>query len=280
MERQARAHGVALLLPDDYLEEAAVHLIDAWRDYKPLLDTVEALQGSTNAYVSHYSYLHTAGKVSDFNTYLRTLGVREHILSSGTFPEQRRIVMQQLRSAFSRYDIAVQPLGRAPGNAFAIAQGEVRTVAAGLGRPRRTLLMQHDARAIVHLDNMVGELAPILCSWDRVLLEVQTRYTHAWLALDPTALAELLALSSSDSDVGRGVVSPGLWARDLLDDETTQAASIWDWLAREEKGALSDAALLLSAREFVEQYQLSHQQVRREVLADAWREWKADRAQG
>ncbi len=140
--------------------------------------------------------------------------------------------------------------------------------------------MQHDARAIVHLDNMVGELAPILCSWDRVLLEVQTRYTRAWLALDPTALAELLALSSSDSDVGRGVVSPGLWARDLLDGETTQAASIWDWLAREEKGALSDAALLLSAREFVEQYQLSHQQVRREVLADAWREWKADRAQG
>ncbi len=102
MERQARAHGVALLLPDDYLEEAAVHLIDAWRDYKPLLDTVEALQGSTNAYVSHYSYLHTAGKISDFNTYLRTLGVREHILSSGTFPEQRRIVMRNSFAALFR----------------------------------------------------------------------------------------------------------------------------------------------------------------------------------
>lgn len=174
LERQARAHGVSLLLPDDYLEEAAVHLIDAWHDYGPLLDTVEALQGSTNAYVSHYAYLRKAGKASDFKTYLSTLGVREHVLSSGTFPEQRRIVMQHLRTAFSRYDIAVSPLGRPGGDGFAIAQSEVRTVSAELGRARKDLLQQHDARAIVHLDSLVGASAPILCSWDRVLLEVQT----------------------------------------------------------------------------------------------------------
>lgn len=53
MYDQLASHGVEVMIPSDYVEEMAAHLLDAW-SYRDLVEDEPDLRASKNAFVSHF----------------------------------------------------------------------------------------------------------------------------------------------------------------------------------------------------------------------------------
>jgi hypothetical protein len=279
--QQARSHRAQLRIPSDYLEEVATHLIDAWRYYLPLLNDVPELQNSTNAYVAHFAYLRDQGRVLDFASYVKGLGVNPGILDKGDFYEIRRIVVQRLEATMLKYGITVTFRRHPPGDALKDAQVEITYSNRKSGQHRPEVTLRHDARVIAHMDEASRKGMHILCSWDRLLLDYHHNTSHIWSALDPSALSDVMALAAGSSPgEDPSLISASTWVRALAEEDADRAATIWDWLARNEKGNMMDAEALASAREFVTQYTASASSTRPHELAESWTAWKNSQSSG
>lgn len=277
--QQASSHNVQLKIPKDYLEEVAVHLIDAWRNYLPLLDNVEALQHSTNAYVAHFTYLKSHGRTTDFRTYIKGLGVNPSILDEEDYYEIRRIVMRRLESMMQRYGITTTFHTSPSGASLKAAEKEISVVSRQNGEHRSPTTLRHDKHVIAQMDESSASENYILCSWDRLLLDLHENASDTWRALDPSALCDLLALAAGSAPgESPSLISAATMARALVDEDRHRAAEIWDWLATREDGNLTDADALASAKEFVSQYAEDTKSTRPHELVEAWTAWKNTRS--
>lgn len=273
--QQAFSHNAPLRIPKDYLEEVAVHLIDAWRNYRPFLNDVDALQHSTNAYVAHFTYLRAQGKTTDFGSYVKGLGVNPSVLDRGDYYEIRRVVMRRLENMMQQYGISIT-FNKPPSDAsLKTAEHEISYASRESWQQRPPTTLRHDAQVVAHMDQASGSGTYILCSWDRLLLDLPENASHAWSALDPSALCDLMALAAGSAPgESPSLISATVWARALVEEDISRAAGIWDWLATHEEGNLMDAEALESAREFVTQYVTVAKSARPHELVEAWTSWK------
>ena len=110
---QAVHHDIELMLPFDYLEEAASHLIDASRLYEPLRAEGEDLRFSQNAFVAHFATLTSEGKYDrSFAQYAAGFGLTRVVRSRSEFRSERNRVMDFMQQQLYGYGIKVSRLGR------------------------------------------------------------------------------------------------------------------------------------------------------------------------
>jgi hypothetical protein len=76
LSRQLQAHELPVVLPRDYLEEVASHLVNAYRDYTPILDMPDPdLVACRNAFVAMYVALRQHRvKAPSFASFVQSLG--------------------------------------------------------------------------------------------------------------------------------------------------------------------------------------------------------------
>ncbi len=275
---QARKYGVSLRLPLDYLEEAASHLLDAYRDYRPVIEIGEDLRFSQNAFVAHYSALKRAGKYEGtFAQYAAAFGLRE---SADSAPRrvERNWIMDRLRAEFARYHITVVDPKTVSSEAMANAEKAISFTARELGVERSPRLLEHDARAIAEITSRaaVGSAAMMFCTKDRLHLQLSTAEGAVdWHAVDPSMLADLLALASSEPDEPVSVAVDV--ALGLSEAEARRGADIWDALVKIEKESLYDADALQRAKAFKDGYLANLQsEAKSEPVAVAWENWRAE----
>ena len=274
---QARKYGTELMLPRDYLEEAASHLLSAYEKYRPLVEAGVDLRFSNNAFVAHYDTLRYLGKCTEsFDEYVANFGLR---LSSGAtrdFKSERDWIMGRMESLFRQYEIRVAPSKSLPPPIVRAAQDAVSFTSKELELDRPSHLLEHDAHAIAEVlaRSAAGEAAILFCSWDRLHLQLQTSGGFVdWNAVDPAMLGDLFALVSDQDDepVG-GAVEVAL---EMGDDEARRGAQIWDQLVSIENDRFYDAELLRRAKGFVGGYiQRGRSDGPPKSLSRAWTEWR------
>jgi tetratricopeptide (TPR) repeat protein len=274
---QARRYGAELSLPEDYLEESASHLLDAYDHYRPLLDEDNDLRFSRNAFVAHYVALRAEGKYDkSFTDYAASFGLRPSEGNERSFRVERDWIMDRMRTLFSRYGVKVVHARTVPTQAMRSAQEAISFTSKELGLERSSRLLKHDARAVADISSRAaaGDHAVMFCTWDRLHLRLRTAGGAVeWHAVDPSMLGDLFALLSDEegAPIG-GAVEVAL---ELGEEEATRGAEVWDELIAIEEGKFYDAELLRRAQDFKAAYvDKCREGEMSEPLGAAWERWK------
>jgi Restriction endonuclease len=274
----AGRRGMSLLLPRVYLEEAATHLLHAVERYQPLLGTDEDLRFSTNSFVAHFTDLSSRNAIKvPFSQYADSLGYTKRPTS---FVRQRDSIMGNLAALFGRYGVKIVDLPRTKSSeTHTYAQEAATFTAAELHLQRTGILLEHDASVIAFFMDPESEAsaARVLCSWDRLHLQLQSSSGPArWAAFNPPTLCDLLILTRAHED-GELTTTINV-AMELGEEDGQRGADVLDALVRIESGALHDAELLGLAAQFKDAYM---EAIRRDEapddLAEAWAGWKGGR---
>lgn len=267
---QVSSHSYRMELPDDYLEECATHLITAYENYRELVDEVDTLATSKNAYVAHYVSLRTTGDTTTFSDYLEDLGVTENHLRTGEFQARVRLITRLLTKTFVNYGIDIIEIGAVKDAPYKDALSELQ--GAARHNPRPLITTRHDARVMAWLDEQPVENARVLCTWDRRFLNQLDPSRHTWIVMDPPVLSDLLALAAGGEELP--LTSP-LTIIEMINAEAEDpATAIWDWLAVKMQGSLSDAHLRRQAKNFVDTYIDAHGSIEPSDLEAAWTAWR------
>lgn len=268
---QVSSHSYRLELPDDYLEECATHLITAYENYRDLVDEVDTLATSKNAYVAHYVSLRTTGDTTTFSDYLEGLGVTDNHLRTGDFQARVRLVTRLLTKTFLNYGIDIIEIGAVKDTLYQDALAELQG-AASRHYSRPEITTRHDARVMAWLDEQPVEGARVLCTWDRRFLNQLDPSRHTWIVMDPPVLSDLLALAAGGEELP--LTSP-LTLLEMIDAQAEDpATAVWDWLAAKMQGSFSDAHLRRQAKNFVDTYINAHASIDPSALDAAWTAWR------
>lgn len=275
---QLVAHGATVVLPRDYLEEVASHLLDAHLRYRDIVDLDPDLRGSKNAFVAHYVALRAAegDKVGPYASYLATFGVTP-TMARGDGDVARNILMNKLQGLFKQYGIRTEVL---PASASSMKNAEKALAFAMRARNdlhRPQILVSHDANTLGWLLDHASDpdIAYAICTWDKLHPYVRIHEEADWDVLDPVALGDVLSLAAPESETVR-LVSPLVMALTLSTDAARRGAEVWDKLVELEEQKLHDAALLKAAREFKHAWvHAAAREKRSRSLQEAWETWKA-----
>jgi len=280
---QLVAHGAAMVLPRDYLEEVASHLLDAHLRYREIIDLDPDLRGSQNAFVAHYVALREAegDTVGSYTSYLAELGVTESMTRADR-DVARSTLMNKLQGMFKLYGIHAEPLSAsAPSTKSAEKALSFAMHARGdLDRPQ--ILVRHDVSTLGWLIDRASDpdVAYVIRSGDKLHPYVRSHEEADWDVLDPVALGDVLSLASPGSEDVK-IVSPVVVALALSTDAAKRGAAVWDRLVELEEEKLHDAHLLKAAREFKHAWvQATAKDKRSRNLQEAWEKWKASHLPG
>ncbi|WP_345987296.1 hypothetical protein WCX18_09170 [Sulfurimonas sp. HSL1-2] len=271
-------HKFAAVIPSDYMEEVASHLIEACRDYKHIIEKDIDLSYSGNAFVSHYSKYKKRDQNLSFEDYVRIFGVRLDAISADmsdvAFFSIRDRVVRELNGIASRYSFTVE-------NFFVehlhSKIEELRTFVIEKHLTRADVLIRHDARVICYLsgDYVSSGIAKVLCTWDKMHSMINPDGHDGYYVMHPIAIIDYLSLAKGDGDTS---VSHLLDFAAMQEESDLELSSqIWDTLAKIENDNLSDANLILSAKKFKEQYMEKHandEKVIGRQVEEAWMAWK------
>lgn len=253
LHRRALRTGIALQLPEVWLEEMASHLLNA-RDYGAIVGD-EDLRQSSNAYVAYFAAGRRAGRLEGFDEFLAAFGLTEALGRRAAVDRAgaRRELEMFLRRQLVHYEIAVVPTPTEQRHLDRAAQ-DWAWACHQLGvEGREPLLERHDRRVLAWLSAAAEQdptHAPLIVTWDRVLRRARPESAPGG-ALDPLAAGELLSFVA-------GTREPAMTARfaslQLTEVEAERGAAILDALVALERDKLSDAALLRKAQAFKRAY--------------------------
>lgn len=274
---QLTNHGQPLLLPIDYLEEVATHLLRSFTDYQSIADIDPDLISSENSFISHYVGMRNEGDDIGFLEFLDSLGLNDSLRKS-EFYSARDTLKNILQRLFDRYNIKVTPLGRASQQSFKRAQEGIAFAINKFGRERPRVLMQHDARTIAYLHDRdrSNDEADVLCTWDGVHFWMRERETADWLVMNPAVLGDVFAIARSSDYEGR-LFTPVVLSMQLSEEAAEKGASVWDAIVKLERGSTSDAKLIESAKEFKKKYiEDKHSDYSSQDITKQWKKWKTE----
>lgn len=268
LHRRSQRVGVALQLPDVWLEEMAAHLLNA-REYAALVDD-EDLRQSKNAYVAYFTAARGAGAgdFGDFGNFLAQFGLTEALgrRAEVDYVGARRELEGFLRRQLVHYGIVVDRAAK-----------DWDWACHELGiQNRARILANHDRRVLAWLSAAVEHdptHAPFIVTWDRVLRRARPESAPGG-ALDPLATSELLSFVA-------GAREPAMTARfaalQLTEAEAEQGSAILDALVGLEHAGLSAAGLAQKARAFKQAYVRDQAiQSSATALEHAWRTFQTD----
>lgn len=275
---QLGAHGAAMVLPKDYLEEVASHLLDAHLRYREIVDLDPDLRGSKNAFVAHYVALREAegDKAGPYASYLAAFGVTES-MARGDREVARSTLMNKLQGLFKQYGIRTEALSASASSAKTAEKALSFAMRARDDLERPPILVRHDANTLGWLLDRASDpdVAYVICTWDKLHPYVQSREEAEWDVLDPVALGDVLSLAAPGSEEVK-IMSPIVVALALSTDAAKSGAAVWDKLVELEEEKLHDAHLLKAARDFKHAWvHAAAKDNRSRTLQEAWERWKA-----
>ncbi len=232
-----KERGIRCVIPSVYLEEMAMHLLNA-RDFADLIESDAELERSHNYFVAHYcsSYAHNRSRV-EFLKFLTDFGAHGGATPKKDF--QLPNVMYELRQILDRYAIKVEDFEQLNDDEPELPNEPAR-------RLRR--LINHD-RTVVRILYHWAKSDPrwIVCSADGWLRTVLNDKNI--VAMDCVGLADLLELVRPTSS-SRTLLSPLELASSIGEQERELAASVWDEIVKIEGAGLSNREVLNQARGF------------------------------
>ncbi|MBU1309109.1 MAG: hypothetical protein KKE30_06210, partial [Gammaproteobacteria bacterium] len=272
------SHRFNAIVPHDYLEEVASHLIEACRDYKHIIEKDIDLSYSGNAFVSHYSKYKKNNSDITFDEYVKIFGVRLSTISAdmpdSAFFSVRDRAVRELASISSRYGFKVEKFSL---EFLANKIDELKQFLEDKNIARPDVLIKHDARVIGYLsgDYVQSGIVKLLCTWDKVHSMINPDGNDGYYVMHPISVIDYLSLAKGNGDVS---VSHLLDFAAMQEEADLELSSqIWDAIAKVENDNLSDANLLISAKTFKEQYITKHAndaQIVSKQVEEEWMAWK------
>ncbi len=270
-------HKFNAIVPHDYMEEVASHLIEACRDYKHIIETDIDLSHSGNAFVSHYSNYRK--KYSDllFEDYVKVFGVRlgniTADMSDTTFYSIRDRITTELASISAKYNFSVE---RQYVEYFEKQIDRLKDFLNENSISKAEVLIKHDARIIAYLsgDYVRSGVVKLLCTWDKIHSLINPDGGNGYYVMHPIAIIDYLSLAKG-GDGQNSIVHLLDFAAVQEEKDLELSAKIWDSIAKIESDNLSDAQLMLSAKEFKNDYISKHANSDEFVHKEIERSWMA-----
>jgi hypothetical protein len=272
-------HRFNAIVPHDYMEEVASHLIEACRDYKHIIDQDIDLSFSGNAFVSHYSKYKKGHDSLSFEDYVKIFGIRLGVISSDMtdtmFYSIRDKVTTELANIAQRYNFSVEKMSV---EYFGQKVDRLKEFLRENSMNKPDVLIKHDARVITYLSGDYVKLGVVklLCTWDKLHSMINPDGGDGYFVMHPIAIIDYLSLAKGDEGQCSLI--------HLLDFAAVQeerdlelSANIWDSIAKLESDKLSDAQLILSAKDFKNNYMTNHANAEYfavKEIEEAWMAWK------
>jgi hypothetical protein len=277
----ATRHNLELLLPLDYLQEIATHLVWAYRDYVTLVEEDPDLRGSENAFVAHYMNMKLAGRIGPFKDYILGFDFDQSLFTldlydDAQFYAARDLMIPRLQRLFQKHFISVRPLGNVANDTRRRAEDLVSYAIDDLSLYRPRIVTDHDTRTIAFLldQDKFPDFALVFCTWDRLHFRVRAGVDASWEALDPAVLSDLLSLCVFSEDAP-ALKTPLSFIKSLTEESATQAARIWDTIVVFEKKEIHNADLFRQAKGFKSAYLASTtRDFSSKAIVDEWKKWK------
>ncbi|EYF00165.1 hypothetical protein [Chondromyces apiculatus] len=273
---QLVGHEIPMVLPRDYLEEIASHLLDAL-SYEAIIDLDPDLRHSQNAFVAHYVALRAAvpEAMGSFATYLEGFGAAA---TTARGPYAREMLMGKLQGSFRLYNIEVRVLSAGKDAARRAEEGLAYAMRERNDLQRSEIVLRHDATTLGWLIERAASsrVAHVLCTWDRLHPLARSQEKGNWDVLDPATLGDVLSLAAPGSE-DVTLASPVVVARSLTAEVETRGAAVWDALVAIEKDGLHDARLQTAARDFKQDWMAKAEKgTRVRSLQESWEAWKVN----
>jgi hypothetical protein len=180
-----RAHTIPMLVPRPYVNEMASHglkAIEFLESYDALPDDIKPfLRGSGNAYLSHYSHVHTAllasGTNLSLNDFLSAFGI-----SKGA---SIRKVENRIISLLEAHGFTI--------GMTSYYDSDVRDrIAEAKSKYESKIIIEHDAAVCTNLINDSAK-GYILATWDKVMIDIVQGLARVY-ADSPSRVTDFLAL--------------------------------------------------------------------------------------
>jgi hypothetical protein len=276
------AHGIDLVLPLDYLQEIAAHLIWAARDYGDIIDIDPDLAGSENAFVAHYSTLKQRGEIENFPAYIEGFGLTRQqqatlIAQPDSFYSIRDRAMISLQRLFEQHDFVVTPLGRHGEKSRKKAEVCVAYAMRELDISRPPVVVDHDTRTAAFLfeQEKSPERSLVLCTWDQLHFKIRSMEEVFWDVLDPAAFTDVLSVCRIGEELAPST-TPRAFIKTMNEAALRDAARIWDTIISIEKEGMHNATLIMKARAFKKDYmERSQKNYSSSQIVSEWQAWKS-----
>lgn len=270
-------HSFNAILPYEYVEEVASHLIEACRDYKHIIESDIDLSFSGNAFVSHYSTLRRNGENMSFEDYVRIFGIRLNVISNdmsdSAFWSIRDRVASEIIKISAKYGFATEEL-RVEYLEKKVDALKDFMFTKNITRP--DVLVRHDAKVIAYLsgDYVPSGFVKVLCTWDKIHSMKNPDGADGYYVMHPISIIDYLSLAKGNNS-SYGVSHLLDFASLQSESDLELSSKIWDSIAKVEKDNLSDAQVMLKAREFQDAYTLKHANDESVIDDNIEREWMA-----
>ncbi len=273
-----KEHEFSPCLPSPYLEEAAAHLVDACRDYRDILGENVDIPRSSNGFVSHFSDLRMHGVDLTFDQYVETFGIRLGELSPAAIEEKYFTLLDRVQGVMARlakhYGFDVLPIRHHPSEKR--VRAEIDDLMVTVKAMRADILVRHDAVVAAKLGDeaLDSDDAVVLCTWDKMHMDVVRRLLGNYHVMSPVGLIDFLAMAKRGSSSMPIAVLHDFMLKQTKHDQDL-GAKIWDQIAKISGKDMSDAVLFLRARQFRDDYMRKHAATGLDSEEDIARSWKA-----
>ncbi|ARU28483.1 hypothetical protein [Cellvibrio sp. PSBB006] len=272
-------HKFKAIVPHDYMEEVASHLIEACRDYKHIIEKDIDLSFSGNAFVSHYSNYRKKYCDMRFEDYVKVFGARLSIISADMTDQQfysiRDRITTELSGIAARYNFLVE---KQQVEYFGQQIDRLKEFLFENNISKPEVLIKHDARVITYLsgDYVRSGVVKLLCTWDKLHSMINPEGASGYYVMHPIAIIDYLSLAKG-GDENRSVSHLLDFAAVQEEKDLELSAKIWDSIAKIESENLSDGQLILSAKEFKHKYMSEHANADDFIpneIEKSWMAWK------
>nr|WP_279007202.1 hypothetical protein [Aeromonas jandaei] len=274
-----KEHKFNAIVPYDYMEEVASHLIEACRDYKHIIESDIDLSHSGNAFVSHYSNYRKKHSDLTFEDYVKVFGVRlvtiNTNMSDTTFYSIRDRITNELIKISSKYNFSTEK------QEVAYLDKQVQRLKDFLLKhsvDKPSVLIKHDARIITYLSGnyIPSGIVKLLCTWDKLHSLINPDGENGYYVMHPIAIIDYLSLAKGGN--GKNSIIHLLDFAAVQEEKDLElSAKIWDAIAKIESDRLSDAQLMISAKEFKHTYMLKHansDEFIHKEIEKSWMAWR------
>ncbi len=279
--KKLKSLGVKCLLPDNYLEEIATHLIYAYLNYKEIVDLDPDLAASENAFVAHYVGLKNMGETIEFEQFVEALGLDSRLKANAPFTNDDFYIVRDNLKYYLKRQFEILPIQVIDINSTKIeyrnlAEKELSKAINDLVINKSGILVKHDLNVLAYLFENSSNPNKIftLATWDKVHFKVRSQLTSSyWDVFDPTVFLDAISVCKS-SEVLNPLTIPLSVIKTINEEAAEKAAKIWDTIVNlDEK--ITNSEIIKKAREFKAYYmQIQNAKVEKASIKDSWTKWK------
>lgn len=272
---------VKCLLPEDYLEEIATHLIYAYSNYKEIVDFDPDLAASENAFVAHYVGLKNAGETIEFEQFVESLGLDSRLKAYAPFAGDNFYFVRDnlkyfLKRHFEILPINVKEINSSKSEYRRLAEKELSKAINDLIIDKSPVLIKHDLNVLSYLfeNSSNPNIIFTLATWDKVHFKVRSQLSSSyWDVFDPTVFLDAISVCKS-SEVLNPLTIPLSVIKTINEETAQKAAKIWDTIVNlDEK--ISNSEMIKKAKEFKAYYmKVQNAKIDKVAIKDSWTKWK------